>query len=459
MSFSSFDRVVIDNIIKFLHPIYASILRSCSKQLREFVTKPPRRSPNQLLIEAAAIGDIYLCKLALSRGASNYELMLRKFRQTRNIASARFALDLLEKRVDAPKEGIDDELWELFRLIGLVGDKEMLLRAKGLIEKIVAIDWIHGFQSSTPGYARSLLEKKFIPTMIEGAAESGRLDVCEAIGLKIDRSVEFMIRGGALSDSVAVCKRAIDLGASVSCNEVKNAALDGSFDVFAFLLDRYVSTAMHQNYYVKRGIEENIRRGRDSVKKFDYLLSVLRSVGERLDWKVPSPDEILYAASRCANVELCRYAKEKGAIDLSLIYDNGLNPITKEILELGIEWGVDVNKCLCEISLKYSVAEYDKSSDPLPVKRENRKKELDIVSQLYHLLHEHGYRQYDDMLRQAVWTRSRELVETVIEWGKNDLYEGDEGFERFTWHRLNLPDTPKKMAACFPDDLYAEPTL
>jgi hypothetical protein len=457
--FSSLDRVVIGNIIKFLHPIYASSLRLCSRQLREFVPKPPRWSPNQLLVEAAATGDIDLCKLALSRGAKDYSSMLKEFMKTRNIQGAQFVLDFFKDKISSPAEAFSGVRATIFRLVGLVGDKEMRLRIMGLFDRFTKSTWLQMLPFCEYDGVRLGLQDECFPPMLEGAAESGRLDVCEEILPEVRSNREMlMIEGGSCSDSVAVCQRAIDLGAYINSRLMVNAALYGSFDVFSLLLERFVSTVGHSSWDGRLRIEEAVIAGRDSVRKLDHLLSVLHSVGKRLKWTIMIPNDILIWASAYGNVEMCRYAKEKGATDLTLVYEMKYTPITREVLELGIEWGVDINKLNCYFLICNMNGWHDAGPDSPPVVRDHRKEIIDTISQLYHLLHEHGYRKYYDMLKQSISPlRSRELIEMVVRWGKDDLREGDEDYEEFTKLYKSLPDTPEALAAQFPDDPHIKP--
>jgi hypothetical protein len=389
--------------------------------------------------------------------------MLKEFGKTMDISCALFALDLFEKKAGSPDKSIGGGLVELFRLVGSMGDKEMRLRAMNLFKRMAETARIYMFECLTISDVMSWLECKFILPMIEGASEHGRLDVCEEIMSNGDlvavsaTGVRAMLAGGSRGDCVSVCQRAIIFGEEVSSNYVESAARYGSLDVFSLIFNQYVATVGLPDESAKCDIEERIYVS--SVEKFDCFLSVLRSAGERLGWNVPSPNEILHWAAEYGNAKLCRYAKEKGATDLKLVYSNEISPIDQEVLELGIEWGIDINESCCNAQLKYLVAEYDKSSDPLYVKRENRRKGLDGISKLYHFLHEHGYRHYAGMLEEAIASRSRELIETVVEWGKNYLHEEDEDFEYFNKRRKALPDTPEELAARFPDDPYAKPLL
>jgi hypothetical protein len=430
------------------------------------------KSLNQQLVEAAAAGDIDLRSLALSKGADDCTSMLIEFMKAKNVAGAKFALGLFEKKVSSPDVAIGRELVLLFKLVGLVGDKEMRYRAITLFDKMTEIAWFHTFQRFPYEGIWSVMEKGFILPMLEGAAESGRLDVYRSIEKRVragccssrsDSAAEMhlraMLEGGSRGDSVAVCKRAIELGADVDSSHVVNAALHGSFDVFCFILKDYLSSTERIPPCDIVKIEEGVYKGRDSVKKFDFFMSELLPIGRNIGWKAPSPSDILHRASDHGNAGLCRYAKEKGATDLKLVYSGLSVPIDQEVLELGIEWGVDINECNCYFPLTHLEEEYDKSHDPLQVKRENRRRDLEAISKRYNFLHEHGYRNYSDMLIQAATARSRTLVETVIEWGKNDLREGDEGFKSFTRLCKSLRENNGEVMADFSDDMYAEPAL
>jgi hypothetical protein len=412
---------------------------------------------NQQLVEAAAAGDIDSCKLALSGGAKNRLAMLMEFMRTKNAQCAWFAFELLEKEVDSPEEDHSGEMEMLFRLVGLVGDKGMCHRAIALFDRIVKNACLHMYQRFTCEKVRSELEETFLLPMIECAAESGLLEICETVRLEKGNRAEYMIKGGSRGNSVAICQRAIDLGARVYACNVEDAALYGSFDVFSLLLKQWFSTARHEPCDGRENIEWGIFSGRDSAKKLHYLLTVLRSVGEKLKWEIPSPDDILRRAAESQNVELCRYARERGPTDLTLVYSMKSKPITREVLELGIEWGVDINKLDCRPFIEHMDEWHCGDPNFRVFIRERRKKNVIAVAQLYNLLHEHGYSRYKDMLEQSISMMcSSSLIEMVVKWGKNHLKEGDADYEEFNKLCRSLP---KELADRYPDDPYADQPL
>jgi hypothetical protein len=384
--------------------------------------------------------------------------MLKKFKRAKNVLGVRFAFAYLEKKADRPDEETRTELAKLFGLIGLVGDEETFRSALNLFDRMVREAWLRSFQCYELWDMRQSMAILFISPMLEGAAESGRLNMCEQLLLKLENPAPLMLKGGSRGNSIEVCKKVIELGGTISPKDIAYAARHGSAEVFGFLLKRYIDTVQHPFLYVseKTNIEEGIYSGHQSVIKFEILASAIDSAKERLFWAHPDPNAILFSATEFGSIEMCRYAKEKGATDLSQIYTHGPRPITPEILALGIEWGIDINIGKYKILSFYASKSYDSSSDALSTKRRNRKKDLAIFTTLCDLLLENGYHRYGTLLKQAIRARCREAIEKIIKWGKYDPREGTEDYEEFKRLRALLPNTPEGLASRFPDDIYAK---
>jgi hypothetical protein len=409
------------------------------------------------LIKAASIEDIELCKASIARGANDYEGMIICFWRSKSAIGAAFSLDCLETVLTEPcnlafRRRLISNLLSLFASIG---DDTLFLKTSAL--------YIEALKASPPSEKGEA--EKMWPEMgssmraaVECAAENGHIGLCDRLLSEV--YLHAMLRGGVRGSSLAICKKAMELGAKLSVDDLLSSAKSGSVEVFKLALSVTISSERRRQ--LSLGEKECIMRmasiGKDGPSKLDFLLSQ--------GWTVENPESLLQVMSHRGSVCLYNWMKLNGENDgrLHLALKSHIESgtcfkvypkcLTSEYLEALLADGADLSKLhffgvgnVCEV-LNREPSSPEKASERMKRVKE-RKESINELTRYLHILHEHGYRRYGAFLAVAIHARSEDLIDMVLRWGRDDLKEDDTDYAKFVWIASLIPEHRKNCKRVF----------
>jgi hypothetical protein len=406
-----------------------------------------------MLFFAALAADIDACMIALSKGADDFSGLMyvldahmhtrKDLIRTRWIYDLRLILEYLEHLSgDGSWEVNITRCLDLFlELIGMTGDEEMCRRAGVFSWRIMR---------HTDGAFYGVVDKDAtISGLLIGAAESGDIDLCDTIMDWYRCNPNRMLEGGAKGSSIAVCKRAIELGAVPEYSYLIMAGRYGSYEVFEFIFGRlgYRSAKTPEGTILLPDdlyfLMVSISYGPDSIKKLELLSSAHRR-SNSLTYLA-----ILHIAATIGNIELCRWCERYEQVPADIYTKVVESPFSEKAVGLVSKYCLDdktimsINEWAWEQTAK-AIGRRPTRASTVGLAKSPSKKMVKLLSHNCAILGKYGLLRYSTLLHLAVGVRDcyqadppavggRKwlLAGKIISWGKENLRPGDADYKTF----------------------------
>jgi hypothetical protein len=334
----------------------------------------------------------------------------------------------------------------LISLVASIGDDLLFEKAKALYIEVVEV----AFRSN-----RGRMMHEIDDTMqkaMERAAENGHLELCNK--LLSYAFCAMMLRGGARGSSVAICSKAMGLGARPCFSDLEASAGLGSLEVFKLMLESAIPDVSTRQWSStdKWNVVYAASAGKDRLLKLDFLLS--------RGWVMGGWDGILRAVALRGDAALYNWVKlheaenselrlaHKWLIESNVCFNVRPKNLTPEYLEVLLKDGVGIDKSrcfdtgrLCE-EMNFGPLSSENALGRIE-RRKKRRESIGVLTRYFHILHENGYRRYSIMLAVAIHSRVADLVDMVLRWGRDDLKEDDADYSKFTWIADLIPEQRK----------------
>jgi hypothetical protein len=270
---------------------------------------------NEILARAAYSGHISTCKLAISWGACDYEMMLREGAHGGNIAICKFATSLGARDFD-----------------GILREASSLWLLPIIQRKVneVAVELCE--------FARELGARNF-EDMLQNAASQGLIVLCNLAMSWGARDYDAMLRAVAKNHTKSareIMQLAISSGARDIEGLFARAICECNFEI------AWYATRDFGAHDFRRAINEYSLMPYESRARILNVFAAIRDIMEAVHHEDPGIWDIMLAiAARRSHCDLCELAHEWGARDYSPMIREDYMRNARELRDLAQQWEVE----------------------------------------------------------------------------------------------------------------------